>query len=201
VPADSWQPVSGVLARIDLTNIPEPERSHLQQRLAKYVNAPFTNSLMSQIRNDLSDLSGGQRGPASWTWRTDAPGSFSLMIGQPPETPAVTQAVQSAPQPAFPSDGVNQIRVGAGVQAHKATRTVPPVYPPLAQQARIQGIVRFNVQIARDGTVKTMQLVSGHPMLVEAAKQALAQYEYAPTLLNGEPVQVVTTVDVNFTLE
>ena len=61
-------------------------------------------------------------------------------------------------------------------------------------------MVRFNVQIGKDGRVKRMQLISGHPLLVEPAKQALARYEYETTLLNGEPVQVVTVADVNFSL-
>ena len=74
------------------------------------------------------------------------------------------------------------------------------MYPPLAQQARIQGTVRFTVNISEDGRVEHLQLVSGHPVLIAAAQDALRQYEYKPTLLNGARVKVLTQVDVVFSL-
>jgi protein TonB len=75
-----------------------------------------------------------------------------------------------------------------------------PVYPPLAKQARIQGTVRFTAIIGRDGTIQNLTVVSGHPLLLAAAQSAVVQWKYKPTLLNGEPVEVVTQIDVNFTL-
>lgn len=93
-----------------------------------------------------------------------------------------------------------RIRVGGNVQAANLIRKVIPVYPPLAKQARIQGTVRFQAIIGKDGTIQNLQLVSGHPLLVAAAQQAVSQWVYKPTLLNGDPVEVVTTIDVNFTL-
>jgi protein TonB len=77
---------------------------------------------------------------------------------------------------------------------------VKPPYPPLARQARIQGTVKFNAVIGKDGRIQNLTLVSGHPLLVAAAQQAVQQWVYRPTLLNGEPVDVITTIDVNFTL-
>jgi protein TonB len=90
--------------------------------------------------------------------------------------------------------------VDANVQRDNLIRSVDPVYPPLALQARIQGTVRFTAIMGRDGRLQNLQLVSGHPLLVQAARTAVNQWEYRPTLLNGEPVEVVTQVDVNFTL-
>ena len=75
-----------------------------------------------------------------------------------------------------------------------------PVYPPLAQQARIQGTVKFNAVIGKDGKIQNLTVISGHPILVQAALEAVRQYAYKPTLLNGEPTVVVTTIDVIFTL-
>ena len=92
------------------------------------------------------------------------------------------------------------IRVGGNVQAANLIRQVKPNYPPLAKQARIQGTVKFNAVIAKDGTIQNLTVVSGHPMLVQAALEAVKQWLYKPTLLNGEPVEVITTIDVNFTL-
>ena len=86
------------------------------------------------------------------------------------------------------------------MQAANLIRKVMPVYPPEAKNARIQGTVRFEAILARDGTVQSLQLFSGHPLLVKAARDAVQQWVYKPTLLNGELVEVETTVDVNFTL-
>jgi protein TonB len=90
--------------------------------------------------------------------------------------------------------------VGGNVQAVNLINKVTPMYPPLAKQARIQGTVRFNATIAKDGTVKNLEIVSGHPLLAEAAQEAVRQWVYRPTLLNGQPVEVETQIDVNFTL-
>ena len=92
------------------------------------------------------------------------------------------------------------IRVGGNVQAANILRQVKPPYPPLARQARIQGTVRFNAVIGKDGHIQNLQLVSGHPLLVAAATQAVEQWVYKPTLLNDVAVDVITTIDVNFTL-
>ena len=91
----------------------------------------------------------------------------------------------------------NQIRVSGNVQAANLIRTVDPIYPELARSARIQGTVRFQVTIDDQGRIANAQLVSGHPLLVAAAQEALRQWLYKPTLLN---VTVITVVDVNFTL-
>jgi protein TonB len=86
------------------------------------------------------------------------------------------------------------------VQSARLVRQPKPQYPPLARQARIQGTVRFNAIIGKDGNIANLTLVSGHPLLVPAATAAVKQWQYKPTLLNGEPVEVVTVIDVNFTL-
>lgn len=94
-----------------------------------------------------------------------------------------------------------RIRVGGNVQQANLTLKVTPVYPVEAKAARIQGSVRFTAVIAKSGVIQTLTLVSGHPMLVDAARQAVQQWTYKPTLLNGQPVEVITTIDVNFTLQ
>lgn len=101
-----------------------------------------------------------------------------------------------ATTPAVP----NSIRVGGNVQSANLIRQVPPEYPALAKQARLQGTVRFNATIGKDGTIENLTLVSGHPLLVQAAQEAVKQWVYKPTLLNGQPVNVITTIDVSFTL-
>ncbi len=76
-----------------------------------------------------------------------------------------------------------------------------PVYPPLAKQARIQGIVILEAVIGKDGMVSEIKVLNGHPLLQQAAIDAVSQWKYKPTLLNGEPVEVVTTVTVNFAFQ
>ncbi len=95
---------------------------------------------------------------------------------------------------------VQRIRVGGNVQAANLVRKITPQYPPLAKQARVQGTVRFQAIIGKDGTIQNLQMLSGHPLLVPAATEAVKQWLYKPTLLNGEPVEVITQIDVNFTL-
>ena len=77
---------------------------------------------------------------------------------------------------------------------------VKPQYPELAMKARIQGTVVLQAVIGKDGTVQDLRLVSGHPMLAPAAIEAVRQWRYRPYLLNSEPVEVDTQINVNFTL-
>jgi TonB family protein len=93
-----------------------------------------------------------------------------------------------------------RIRVGGNVQAVNLVNKVTPIYPPLAKQARVQGTVRFQALIGKDGHIINLELVTGHPLLVPPATDAVKQWVYKPTLLNGEPVEVITQIDVNFTL-
>jgi protein TonB len=93
-----------------------------------------------------------------------------------------------------------RVRVSSGVQSGLLVRRVNPTYPPLARQARIQGVVILQAQISKDGNIENLQLISGHPMLAPAAIEAVKQWKYKPYLLNGEPVEVETQVQVNFTL-
>jgi len=80
-------------------------------------------------------------------------------------------------------------------------RRVEPEYPAAARQARIQGIVRFNATIGTDGRVERLRLLSGHPLLVPAARQAARQWVYRPTLLQGQAVRVRTIIEIGFWLD
>ena len=118
----------------------------------------------------------------------------------------IISAVPSAAPPPPPPVKVEKpvtpqrIRVGGNVQQAKLIRQPKPIYPPLAKQARISGVVHLNAIIGKDGTIQNLTVAGGHPLLVPAAMEAVKQWVYAPTLLNGEPVEVVTQIDVNFTL-
>jgi len=94
----------------------------------------------------------------------------------------------------------SRIRVSSGVQEAKVLNRVQPSYPPLAKNARIQGTVVLEAIIAKDGSVQNLRVVEGHPMLVQSAVQAVQQWRYQPTILNNEPVEVETVINVVFKL-
>jgi len=94
-----------------------------------------------------------------------------------------------------------RIRVGKNLQEANLLNQVAPVYPPVAKQARIQGMVVLEVTISREGDVSDARILSGHPLLIEAALEAVRQWKYKPTQLNGQPVEVVSSVEVQFTLD
>lgn len=117
----------------------------------------------------------------------------SVPTAAPPPPPPVKK---EEPKPVTPQ----RIRVGGNVQQAKLVRQPRPVYPPLAKQARISGVVRLNAIISKDGSIQNLSVISGHPLLIPSAMEAVKQWVYQPTLLNGEAVEVVTQIDVNFTL-
>jgi periplasmic protein TonB len=92
------------------------------------------------------------------------------------------------------------VRIGGQVAQANLIRQVQPVYPALAKSARVQGSVEFTATISKEGEIENLQLVHGHPLLVNAAREAVSRWKYRPTLLNGQPVEVVTDVVVNFSL-
>jgi protein TonB len=112
-------------------------------------------------------------------------------IAPPPSKPAPPRETQEA-KPV--------VRIGGDVLEAKLIKRVIPVYPPLARQMRISGTVRLEGVIARDGRVVNLQIVSGHPLLAGAAVEAVRQWVYRPTLLNGQVVEVIAPIDVRFIL-
>jgi protein TonB len=109
----------------------------------------------------------------------------------PPPPPPPAEKKKEAPK---------RITIGGNVQQAKLVRQPKPVYPPLAKQARISGVVHLAAVISANGTIQDLKVISGHPLLIPAALEAVKQWVYQPTLLNGEPVEVQTQIDVNFTL-
>ena len=110
--------------------------------------------------------------------------------------------LSSAPPPPPPPKPVapKRIRVGGQVEGARLIFGPKPEYPPLAKMARIQGEVKLDAVISKDGTIQDLKVISGHPLLVSAAMAAVQRWRYQPTLLNGEAVEVATEIDVNFTL-
>ncbi|HXA52714.1 MAG TPA: M56 family metallopeptidase [Candidatus Acidoferrum sp.] len=128
--------------------------------------------------------------------RLDPDGTASLTIS----APGSFNGGGSTYAPPPPAPGMRRITIGGNVQQAKLVSQPKPAYPPLAKQARISGTVKLGVVIAADGTMRDIGVISGHPLLIPAALEAVRLWRYSPTLLNGEPVEVATQIDVNFTL-
>lgn len=93
------------------------------------------------------------------------------------------------------------IRVGGDIRQPMKVKDWKPVYPPEAQAARVQGIVIIEAIVGCDGSVSDARVLRGQPMLEQAALEAVRQWRYTPTLLNGQPVPVIMTLTVTFTLQ
>lgn len=146
------------------------------------------------------------RADSAGSFPVEPPEGFSVDEASRPEgipiekfvtMPAVARPPQLLQHTNAPTE---PLRVSQGVQMAKLVKKVIPEYPPLAKTARVSGIVHLIGAIAKDGTVQNLQLISGHPVLARAAMEAVRQWIFQPTLLNGQPVEVIAPIDVNFTL-
>jgi protein TonB len=175
--------------------------------------------VMKQIQSDL--LSGGQlRTPSKIPEKVQMireeeapppmPSAGGVVGGVPGGIPGgqlggvIGGIVSSTPSaafiPKFQPVVPQRVRISQGVTSGLLIHKVQPPYPTLAKSARIQGDVVLKAVIDREGNIQDLQLVSGHPMLVPAAIEAVKQWHYRPYLLNGQPVEIETTITVIFTL-
>ena len=111
------------------------------------------------------------------------------------QDPAKDAAQDEAPKPP-----VKRIKLGGKAASSRLVHKVQPVYPSEARDQKTQGTVRLHVILSKDGSVQKVDIVSGDPILAKAALDAVQKWMYKPTLLNGELVEVDTTVDVVFSL-
>jgi periplasmic protein TonB len=122
----------------------------------------------------------------------------SLLRTAAPEAPAPKESVPA--RSTIPGQIPVRVRVGGLVQAARLLAQAQPRYPVLAIQTRTSGTVLLAAVIGRDGRIRELRLVSGHPLLAPAAIEAVRQWVYRPTLLNGDPVEVATEIAVTFNL-
>jgi|SRR5208282_1725645 len=133
------------------------------------------------------------------SFREDAPNPKCAMSGDNSQnTGEVINSKPGTPPPDLSK--VERVRVASGVATGLLIKKVAPKYPDDAKQARVQGQVILLAEIDKNGDIENLTLVSGHPMLVPAAMEAVKKWKYKPYMLNGEPVAVRTQIIVNFTL-
>jgi protein TonB len=119
-----------------------------------------------------------------------------------PDVAPPAPAIEVAPVPAVnpPPLAPKQVRVGGVVQMARLIHRVDPLYPPLARQMRVSGVVELVGIIGTNGHIRELKLLSGNPLLAPAALEAVHHWIYEPTLLNGEPVELIATISVIFRL-
>ena len=143
-------------------------------------------------------------------WRyeapTDGPVTFDVRVHF--KTDGETSAIEHTGLVGAPvrlqskiSEADGAVRVGGNIKAPVKIKDVRPIYPPEAQQARVTGMVIVEARIGADGSVETVQVLRSIPLLDQAAVDAVRQWKFTPTLLNGVPVPVMMTMTVNFTLQ
>ena len=142
-----------------------------------------------------------------------APASSATSSGSPQETSKPASAPEGVhPTDQFPAGsdapaaspargtGSDRVSLSAEIAQSLLVTKIVPTYPPLAREARVQGEVVLDVAISKEGTIEGLRTLTGHPMLIPAAIDAVKRWRYKPYLLNGEPVPVQTQVTVNFSL-
>jgi TonB family protein len=177
-------PAPNVLAHIWISGLPEEAKSELLASLPVQEGQTVTSADVARITQAVRAFD--EHLNVRWPAGAKDTNETNLQI--------------DAPGP-LPVSGVQRIKVGGNVQASMIVQKVPPVYPQLAKSARVSGVVHLQAVIGKDGTVEELKSLGGPALLVQAAIDAVRQWVYRPTMLNGAPVSIETTIDVNFTLE
>ncbi len=191
-------PQNATLKTIQIVGTSPALAQKVRQSLPVREGDTVTRATMIQILDAARQIDEHFMGGLSINKDGEATVHLALMAPVPPPLPPPPGAAIVSDAPAAPTP--SRIRVGGQVQQANLLSRVTPVYPSAAKEARIQGVVHLAVIIGKDGTVQNVEVVSGHPLLIGAATDAVKLWVYKPTLLNGNPVEVITQVDVNFTL-
>ena len=181
--------VFGTVESIDVRGLPEANREALLADLPLDVGDTLSASRMTALGRYVDRFDHHLRSGFRSVPDGEEPKKLAVRIFLPPG-----HVVPGEPYPP------KQIRVGGAVQSARLTHRVPPSYPQLARQGGVEGTVVLLATIDEIGTVEQLEVESGPALLVPAALEAVKQWEYQITKLNGEPVTVKTRVDINFTL-
>jgi len=175
---------------------PAPHPEGLRARGVQII--PFAGRIMAPGRVPNGIPKGGENETPALGEGGDRIGDSVFPIGSPAGLPLPI----SGTNPVMPVRSAPSIRTfrTSTILEGSLVRRVQPIYPPLARMARIQGPVVVAAIITRVGTMEHVQAISGHPMLIPAAVEAVSQWRYKPYILNGEAIEVETQITVNFVL-
>jgi TonB family protein len=184
-------PFSGTLRGVNIMGLSDQARGDLLARIPVHEGDVLTEDMAKKIQvivHEFDEHLNARILPLP-------NGDTSIIVMAPNSSLQAAAAVAPAP-----TGAPDRIRVGGNVQQAKLISQTRPAYPPEAKMARIQGVVQLSAVIGKDGTMQRLEVISGHPLLVPAALEAVRQWVYEVTLLNGNPVEVMTQIDINFTL-
>jgi TonB family protein len=204
----AW-PEGTVLKSIDFAGLAPEAEAELRTKLPVSIGGTVTKETLAELKRTVQEFDSHvaytialQKGDRT-LYMTTSPKARPQTLSDRTVSDLLNGATSSAPAAASLTDtasGAKRIRVGGNVQQTKLVTQTRPLYPAEAKQARIQGVVKLTAIVDRQGNVANLSVMSGHPLLTPAALEAVRTWTYMPTLLNGEPVEVITQVDVNFTL-
>ena len=166
---------------------PDPQRTEFRQR--------FDKALRQSLKQPREFYEVQYTGKSQ---KTGYP--YAISFGSVTLVDGVYRLIDERVLRALPDMPAMRIRQGGALTSKSLVNKVQPEYPDEARKKHVSGNVRLHVVIARDGTVKSLEVVSGEPLLVQAAINAVRQWRYRPTTLNGEAVEVDTVIDVVFSL-
>src|SRR6185503_6267751 len=172
---------------------PPPAEVHVVKRVSEIVDGQLRtptkipNKIVKIVEDEQPAPSNGVGGVVGGI----SGGSTGGVLG------GVLSAANTPPPKVAPPQ---KIRVSSGVAAGNLINQVKPIYPPIAKQAHISGTVLLSATISKNGTIENLKVISGHPMLTQAALEAVRQWRYKPYMLSGEPTEVETQITVNFNL-
>jgi protein TonB len=157
-----------------------------------YVNDAIDIGSLEALDHGLSNRPGGPIGPGI------AGVPFALAL---PNVVAPPRPPDPPTPPPVPKIEIREpIRVASSLQVSRLVKKVDPEYPILARRGRIEGTVIAEAHITGSGTIDSLRIISGNPLFFQSVLDAVKQWRYEPTLLNGEPIDVITTITVNFRL-
>jgi len=159
----------------------------------KYELQVFKPGFQTYRQPDVS-LDAGRDFTAAFTLEVGAITEHVMVVPENPEKPVVTEKTNGKP---------SRLGVGGTVEAAKLVSRVQPVYPESAKAAGVQGTVVLHAVIGMDGKPLSLRVMNSQidPDLARSAVEAVSQWRYTPTLLNGQPIEIDTTIQVNYTLQ
>jgi TonB family protein len=192
---------SGVVQNLVLTGLQQPAFAEVSEKLQNVKGQRITTELLTQVRSAIKETSWGDQ-PASFVISSGTDNTADLLIKLSARAEKVDLEIVATPALDRSQQSPSLVRAtNINQTGMNLVQQVQPVYPKIAKDAKIQGVVVLEVSVAANGTVSGAKVITGHPLLVPPALDAVRQWVYKPTLVAGQPVEAVSNVTFNFALQ
>jgi len=190
---------AGEIQNLVLKGLPQPAFAEVSEKLQNVKGQKMTTELLTQVRASIKETSWGDKA-AGFLVSSKPDGTVDLSITFSARAEEIfLEILPDRANDASPSSS-SRVRIGGNVLAASLVQHVRPVYPQIAKDNKIQGVVVLAVNVATNGTVSDARVITGAPLLVQPALDAVRQWVYKPVVLNGQAVEAVSTVTLNFAL-